>query len=68
MGYGYGAITLCGPTFQKGSPSPSRLDTSPHTTFPRRSPPGIRFDLFRFYSPLLTESQLFSFPPPTEML
>jgi hypothetical protein len=28
----------------------------------------IRFVLFRFHSPLLTESHLISFPPPTEML
>ena len=29
---------------------------------------GIRFVLFRFHSPLLTESLLISIPPPTEML
>ena len=29
---------------------------------------GIRFVLFRFHSPLLTESRLISFPPPTKML
>ena len=28
----------------------------------------IRFVLFRFHSPLLTESRLISFPLPTEML
>jgi hypothetical protein len=31
-------------------------------------PMGIRFVLFRFHSPLLTESHLISFPLPTEML
>ena len=29
--------------------------------------PGIRFALFRVGSPLLTESRLISFPPPTKM-
>lgn len=29
---------------------------------------GIRFGLFRFRSPLLTESRLFSFPPRIRML
>lgn len=31
-------------------------------------PTGIRFVLFRFRSPLITESHLISFPPATEML
>ena len=39
----------------------------PYTTFPMGYPRGIRFDLFRFRSPLLTESLLFSFPPGTKM-
>jgi hypothetical protein len=33
----------------------------------KRFPDWIRFDLFRFRSPLLTESLLFSFPPGTKM-
>ena len=33
-----------------------------------RFPMEIRFVLFRFHSPLLTEFLLISFPPPTEML
>ena len=33
-----------------------------------RFPKEIRFVRFRFHSPLLTESRLISFPPPTEML
>ena len=33
----------------------------------KRFPDWIRFDLFRFRSPLLTESLLFSFPPDTKM-
>ena len=33
-----------------------------------RFPKEIRFVLFRFHSPLLTEFLLISFPPPTEML
>ena len=39
----------------------------PHSTSPLGYPQGIRFDLFRFRSPLLTESRLFSFPPGTKM-
>ncbi len=39
----------------------------PYTTSPRDSLQRIRFDLFRFRSPLLTESLLFSFPPGTKM-
>ena len=35
--------------------------TTPHF------PEGIRFELCRFHSPLLTVSQLISFPAPTEM-
>jgi hypothetical protein len=35
-----------------------------NTTFPRK---GIRFELCRFHSPLLTASRLISFPAPTEM-
>ena len=35
--------------------------TTPHLPF------GIRFELCRFRSPLLTTSRLISFPPPTKM-
>jgi hypothetical protein len=35
--------------------------TTPHF------PEGIRFELYRFHSPLLTVSRLISFPAPTEM-
>lgn len=35
-----------------------------NTTFPCE---GIRFELCRFHSPLLTASRLISFPAPTEM-
>lgn len=63
LAYGYGTITLSGIAFQKFSPSPAGPARSPHSTSPRRSPPRIRFGLFRFRSPLLTESRLLSFPP-----
>ena len=66
--YGYGAITLYGITFQRLSPSPTRPNPGPHTTFPQRSPLRIRFGLFRFRSPLVTESRLFSFPALIRML
>ena len=60
--YVYGAITLFGIAFQKFSTSMVKPNLSPHTTFPQRSPLRIQFDLFRFRSPLVTESRLLSFP------
>ena len=66
--YNYGTITLYGSAFQRDSSSPTRHDTSPHATSPSSYPGRIRFDLFRFRSPLLTESRLFSFPPLIRML
>ena len=41
------------------------IDCKPHLPHFRV---GIRLVLFRFHSPLLTESLLISFPPPTKML
>jgi hypothetical protein len=76
--YVYGAITLYGGTFQSASTSTMVFDsllvrqyqpngpTTPH----RQRLPAItptRFSLFRFRSPLLTESLLFSLPVGTEM-
>lgn len=60
--YFYGTITLYRLAFQKDSNSFCRWDTSPYSTSPYCHPIRIRFDLFRFRSPLLTESLLFSFP------
>ena len=64
----YGTITLY------GSKIPNRIQfikwspkVSLHTTSPRKSLSGIQFVLYRFRSPLLTISQLLSFPPPTKM-
>jgi hypothetical protein len=60
--FGYGPFTLYGAAFQKL-----------HLTFalPHRAPttPAVNcwFGLFRFRSPLLTESLSLSFPPVTEM-
>ena len=60
--FGYGPFTLYGAIFH------SLLLTS---TLPQRGPttPGVnsRFGLFRFRSPLLTESLSLSVPPVTEM-
>ena len=60
--FGYGPFTLYGAIFH------SLLLTS---TLPQRGPttPGVnsRFGLFRFRSPLLTESISLSLPPVTEM-
>ena len=64
--YGYAAITLFSSTFQEYSPSlrkPYEVLTPHFHQISLR----IRFDLFRFRSPLLTESLLFSFPPDTKM-
>ena len=63
--YTYGTVTLCGIPFQRNfrlgwSVFPGGLST-PHV------PCGIRFELCRFRSPLLTTSRLISLPPPTEM-
>jgi hypothetical protein len=76
--YTYGAITLYGATFQWTSTSTeisyclSSRQTGPSgPTTPYLQPlPGItqiRFSLFRFRSPLLSESLLFSLPTGTEM-
>jgi hypothetical protein len=64
--YDYAAITLYGTTFQTFSSSLARSH-GVHTPHLRGISPRIRFDLFRFRSPLLTESLLFSFPPGTKM-
>ena len=62
----YGTITLCGAPFQATSCGDGRVDPGP--TSPCGYPARIRLALFRFRSPLLTESRLFSFPLPTKML
>src|SRR5205085_8514058 len=61
--FAYGALTLYGPPFQTARLSSQVLNAAPQ---PRRSSLR-RFGLFRFRSPLLAESLLFSFPPGTEM-
>jgi hypothetical protein len=76
--YVYGGITLYAGTFQSASTSAmvfyslstrqSQLD-GPTTPYAQRLPAitRVRFSLFRFRSPLLTESLLFSLPVGTEM-
>ena len=62
--YAYGTITLYSVLFQATSAShPASYGglTTPHL------PCGIRFELCRVRSPLLTTSRLISFPAPTEM-
>ena len=63
--FAYGALTLCGPAFQRarlrGSESTTDGPTTPAT--PRRR----RFGLLRFRSPLLAQSFLLSLPAGTEM-
>jgi hypothetical protein len=73
----YGGLTLYADPFQRPSANtphhartPSgRSTTTSHNT-PTATPAGLArpgFSLFRFRSPLLTESQLFSLPAGTEM-
>ena len=59
-----GLVTLlvAGPT----TPSPARSACS--SSLLRRTPCSAGFRLFRFRSPLLSESRLLSFPPGTEMV
>ena len=62
--YAYGTITLFGVPFQATSashPWPNGELMTPHL------PCGIRFELCRVRSPLLTTSRLISSPAPTEM-
>ena len=62
-GFGYGSVTLFGAIFQKlhlPSEVPQRGPTTP-------GPKTLVWAIFRFRSPLLTESHSFSFPLVTEM-
>ena len=62
----YGTVTLCGPAFLHGSTINWFCNSHVRgPTTPQRKP--SRFGLFRFRSPLLTESIFLSFPPGTEM-
>ena len=67
----YRAFTFCGGSFQSLRLSPD-LVTLRATPYQRPATPNglapIRFRLFRFRSPLLSESRLFSFPSGTEMV
>jgi hypothetical protein len=74
--FAYGTLTHSGPPFQtvplttRGIPSSvsywTVAPTTPHTQR-LTALPCARFSLFRFRSPLLTESRLFSLPTGTEM-
>ena len=77
--FAYAAIMLYGGTFQNSSATvwlcnfPGRLPPPPSESHdPRKATPAgltlCEFRLFRFRSPLLTESLLLSFPPGTEMV
>ena len=64
--FGYVALTLCGSSFQK-----LHLAVGLVTLLTRSYNPAVqaqRFGLFRFRSPLLSESRLISVPPGTEMV
>ena len=64
----YGTFTLCSAPFQVDFyfTNLGNRRSEPHIS--PRFPKGIRFVLFRFRSPLITESHLISIPPPTKML
>ena len=64
--FGYVTFTLCGTAFQR-----LHLAFGLLTLLMRSYTPAVqarRFGLFRFRSPLLSESRLISFPPGTEMV
>ena len=64
--FGYMAFTFFGPAFQR-----VHLASGLVTLLTRSYNPDVqahRFGLFRFRSPLLSESQLIYFPPGTEMV
>jgi hypothetical protein len=73
----YGGLTLYADPFQRPSANtpchartPSGGSTTTSHNTPTATPAGLArpgFSLFRFRSPLLTESQLFSLPTGTEM-
>ena len=64
----YGTITLYGskiPNRIRFTPKSLKVKSTHHLSHNSQS--GIQFVLYRFRSPLLTISQLLSFPPPTKM-
>src|SRR5713226_6745094 len=64
--FGYRALTFCGPAFQQ-----VHLASGLVTLLTRSYNPHVQargFGLFRFRSPLLSESRLIYFPPGTEMV
>ena len=74
----YGALTLCGATFQNASTRHRLCNSVRNLVLPPSGPttpnwqrhqalPPARFRLIPFRSPLLRESLLLSFPPGTEM-
>ena len=65
--HAYGAITLCGGSFQNASAYPSRKRPTPYTTSAPAHRRSVQFRLFPVRSPLLRKSQLVSTPPPTKM-
>ena len=77
--FGYRTLTHSGGPFQATSPNPVYLSLPPSQVEPGRSTPQHHthnpypvshahgLAIFRFRSPLLTESQLFSLPAGTEM-
>ena len=65
-GFGYGAVTLSGRASLRVR-LPVKSITVGNPTTPGGALPRPRFGLFRFRSPLLAESLLFSLPAGTEM-
>jgi hypothetical protein len=65
--FAYGAITLCGSTFQPYSAGPRFCDSHMNLPATPRPPQEPRFRLFPVRSPLLGESLLIYFPRATKM-
>ena len=65
MGFGYGAVTLCGGPFQAASPHASLCNSKGVSYNPRKQ--ASWFGLIPFRSPLLGESNFLSLPPGTKM-
>lgn len=67
LSFFYVTVTLYGAAFQQTSNRKVKKCPSPPTPHPSMLSHGVRFALFCFHSPLLTESRLTSFPAASKM-
>ena len=66
--FAYAAITLYGPTFQRGSANDWIGNSTVADPTTPETPKCFGFGLLRFRSPLLSQSRFLSFPSGTEMV